>query len=397
MNIGIFTDTYKPDINGVTTSIEAFCGELEKQGHRVFIFAPNQSLSYKAMPQKRIWLAPSIKFYGEKRYRIALPFPEWQDWLKLPLDIVHTQTPFGLGIIGLRIANKLKIPAVHTYHTFYEEYAHYLHLPPVISKPLAKRLVKIMAQQFLNRHDAIISPSLGMKRIILKYGLKKPVHVIPTGIDLEKTSRIAEIINTQNILRKLGLSANDEIIVLTSRLGKEKNIGFILRAMKLVKKTNQRAKLLVIGDGSEKVALQNLAKTLGLQREVIFTGFMNHEAIFALYKVAKVFVFSSLTETQGLVVLEAMAMGLPVVALQAMGIEDIMAGNKGGFMTEKNVVAFSQKIDLLLENRKVHAQKKGWALKLAKGFSLTEMTRRLLSVYKYCIKLKRPARADNLV
>ncbi len=350
MRIGIFTDTYKPDINGVATSITIVENALKARGHEVFVFAPNQELKYRPLTQEHIWRLPSVTFFGEKRYRAAIPYLFHKDIYNIPIDIVHTQTAFSVGSIGLQFARKKHLPAVHTYHTRYQEYAHYLHLPNFILKFIAKSIMgKII--RFVNKHDEIIVPSVGIRQELKSFGVSRPISIIPTGIDIAKTISMANAKEPDSILAKLNIDKNAELVVFTSRLGKEKNIKFLLGAMLAVINARPQVYFLVIGDGSEKENLKKIIGQMGIGHRVIFTGFMNHDTIFPIYRVAKVFVFSSQTETQGLALLEAMALGLPIVALRATGIEDLLENNIGGFLIEKvNPDAFARAVIGLLEN-----------------------------------------------
>jgi glycosyltransferase involved in cell wall biosynthesis len=386
MNIGIFTDTYLPDINGVSTSIITVSSGLKKAGHRVLIFAPNNKLKYEANPENNIWRLPSVKFYGEKNFRFAVRelFPN--EILNIPLDVVHIQTPFPIGRAGLRLARSKKIRSVHTYHTRYQEYIHYLRFPDFIMKVGGKKLgiaiIIFIARRFLNKHDAIIAPSYGIKRELESFGVKKPITVIPTGIDIEKTLSFANS-EDQSTLVKLKIDNDDEIVVLTSRLAKEKNIEFLLRAMKIITEKIPQARFIIIGDGDYKKYLEEQVMNLSLEDRVIFTGFMKHEQIFPIYKIAKVFLFSSLTETQGLSALEAMACGVPVVALKGTGIEDLLLDDYGGFLVgDMNPQIFADKVASLITNKDLHKIKSAEAYKRAGDYSIEKTTKALLDVFK---------------
>lgn len=387
MKIGIFTDTYKPNINGVVTSIETTKYGLEAAGQEVYVFAPNQSFKYETSRREKTWWLPSVKFYGEKRYRVAFPFLNMDDIAKVALDVVHTQTPFLVGIAGLRTARRKNLPLVHTYHTRYQEYAHYLKFPKKILQLITGAGMKRIVT-FMNKHDAVIAPSLGVKRELENFGVQKSISVIPTGIDIEKTLNLSKKNDPGYLLKKFGISDKDDLITLTSRLGKEKNIDFVLRAMKRVVAQKPSAKLLIIGDGDAKNYLRNLAKTLNLGKNVVFPGFMRHDDIFPLYRRAKLFVFSSFTETQGIVVLEAMALGLPVVALRGMGIEDILEKNTGGVLVENSDGLFAEKILELLNDKRLLRKKSAEAQGNAKNFSVEKMTDKLLHLHQNVITSK---------
>lgn len=382
MRIGIFTDTYLPDINGVSTSIMTVESGLKKLGHTPFIFAPNNKLRYESFPEKNTWRLPSVRFYGEKRFRFAVRplFPK--NLHDLPFNIVHTQTPFPIGALGLRLAKKKNLRTVHTYHTRYQEYGHYLKMPKFIINILTKIIMPRIIR-FVNKHDAVIAPSSAIKRELESFGVRKPISVIPTGIDVQKTNSLANAKDPRQIMEKYGLTDTSELIISTSRLAKEKNIEFIIRAMPIIIKERPLARLLIIGDGDWKQNLEKLVQEIDMKKHIIFTGFMKHENIFPIYRAGRIFVFSSLTETQGLGALEAMVMGLPVVALKATGIEDLLENNKGGFLIEqKDTDKFAQVVIKLLEDTRLHGLKSEEARRRADDFSIEKTTQALIAVYR---------------
>ncbi len=381
MKIGIFTDTYLPDINGVSTSILTVETELRKLGHDVLIFAPDDKLKYESFPDQHVWRFPSMRYYGEKRFRFALPYYPTGKLRKFGIEIVHTQTPFSIGFIGLRFARRYKLRKIHTYHTRYPEYAHYLKLPSLILKPVGKIIMGAIIR-FLNRHDAIIAPSHGIKRELESFGVRKPISVIPTGIDIEKIVSLGNASGPEEIIKKYNLSSDNELVVFTSRLAQEKNIEFLLAAMKIVIDQRPQVRFLIIGDGDHKKSLEETAEKMGLKDKTIFTGFMKHDQIFPIYKAAKVFVFASTTETQGLVGLEAMATGLPVVALKATGTEDLFVNDSGGFMIDGNADVFANAVLRLLSDSELHKTKSMEAIKRAEDFSIEKTIQSLIGVYK---------------
>jgi len=381
MKIGIFTDSFIPEVNGVVTSLQLFIAEFRRRAHEVFLFYPNNGLHLKNNPSDRTYCFPSILIWG-KQFRFAFPFLRSKKIAFLNLDIIHNHTPGSIGWAGLHLAKKFKIPAVYTYHTRVERYAQfYLHLPAW----LENATFTAVSKGFYNRHNLIIAPSKGIKKELEQY-VKKPIEVIPTGIDIKANLEKASRINPQEILAKYNLKITNDLLITASRIGKEKNIGFLFEAFCKIKKNCPNAKLLVAGGGPEKEAFVKYAASLDCGRDIIFLGFLKQEELFSLYQVAKVFLFSSFTETQGLVVLEAMAMGLPVVALEAVGVEDLMENNQGGFMTENNNYIFSQKVVALINDFNLWQEKKESALKQAQNFSIEKMGDKLIEVYERLIK-----------
>jgi glycosyltransferase involved in cell wall biosynthesis len=382
MKIGIFTDAYSPDINGVAVSLATAEAVLLNAGHEVFVVAPNQKFKYESSNEKHLYKLLSIKFYGEKRFRVALPIALPRAVRDLPIDIVHTQTPFSIGEVGIDVAKSQKLPLVYTHHTRYAEYAHYLGIPKsLLNFVIDSGMKQIVA--FINKHNVIIAPSRGIKHELESLGVTQPIHIIPTGIDIQKAIALSKLKKGTLVVSKFISEKKPELIIFSSRLGKEKNIEFLLRAMQIVLEARPSAYFLIIGDGNEKTHLEEVVKGMGLEKRIIFAGFMGHEDMYPLYRVAKVFVFSSLSETQGLVLLEAMALGLPAVALKATGVEDLFEDGKGGFLIEENNPdIFAHAVIRILKNPSLQKIKSREATVRARDFSLARTTKKLLDLYQ---------------
>lgn len=375
MNIGIFTDCYTPEVNGIVTSLRLFINAFRVRGHSVFIFAPDNENKNDA-DEINVERFPSTLVWG-KQVRLSLPFIKSKKIAALNLDIIHVQTPGPIGMVGTRLGKKLHIPLVYTYHTRIERYAHfYAHLPLWVEKGALTFAAKV----FYNRHAVVVAPSNGIKRELSSY-VKSPISVIPTGIDTKKNQAQARTVDAADLLRRYGVAPSDEFIITTSRLGKEKNISFIIDAFCSLHSKRPATKLLIVGEGPDREDLANYAANSACRDHIIFLGLQPHDTIFALYQKAKVFVFSSLTETQGMVVLEALTMGLPVVALAGTGTEDLLAGDMGGFMVAPHPELFTQKILELVTSDKLWEQKHLEALQRATEFSINNMAERMLALY----------------
>jgi glycosyltransferase involved in cell wall biosynthesis len=375
MNIGIFTDCYTPEVNGIVTSLRLFINAFRVRGHSVFIFAPDNENKNDA-DEINVERFPSTLVWG-KQVRLSLPFIKSKKIAALNLDIIHVQTPGPIGMVGTRLGKKLHIPLVYTYHTRIERYAHfYAHLPLWVEKGALTFAAKV----FYNRHAVVVAPSNGIKRELSSY-VKSPISVIPTGIDTKKNQAQARTVDAADLLRRYGVAPSDEFIITTSRLGKEKNISFIIDAFCSLHSKRPATKLLIVGEGPDREDLANYAANSACRDHIIFLGLQPHDTIFALYQKAKVFVFSSLTETQGMVVLEALTMGLPVVALAGTGTEDLLAGDMGGFMVAPHPELFTQKILELVTCDKLWEQKHLEALQRATEFSINNMAERMLALY----------------
>lgn len=377
MNIGIFTDSFTPEVNGVVTSLQLFISEFRRQGHSVFVFAPNDCLhsDYSTDTKK----FPAILIFG-KQFRLSLPHIETKEVKNLNLNIIHIHTPGTIGIAGLRLAKKLKIPTVYTYHTSVEKYAqYYLHLP----KWTENKIFFLTATNFYNKNKTIIAPSQGIKNTLQKF-LKSPIEVIPTGVDIQKIQSCSQNGRALEILKQHNLNPDDQFLITASRLGKEKNIEFVINAFAKIKTKNPKAKLLIVGSGPNENNLKTLAKNIDSQN-IIFLGRLNQDDLFALYKYAQIFLFASLTETQGLVVLEALTMSLPVAAIKATGVEDLLENNTGGILVKNDLEEFAEAINNLINNQELLKNKKIEAVSQAEKFSIEKMAKKTLDTYQKLI------------
>ncbi|MGT2755547.1 glycosyltransferase [Streptococcus ovuberis] len=312
MRIGIFTDTYFPQVSGVATSIKTLKKELEKLGHRVFIFTTTDK-DVNRYEDWQIIRIPSVPFFAFKDRRIA--YAGFSDAVKLAeryhLDIIHTQTEFSLGLLGKMIARELKIPVIHTYHTNYEDYVHYI----AKGKVIRPGMVKYIIRSYCNYMDGVICPSQIVEGMLTDYKVTAPKRVIPTGIDLEKFRRPE--LSRQDLadLRgKLGISEDTYMLLSLSRVSYEKNIQALMTALPKVLEQGLKVKLVIAGDGPYLTELKQLANALDLADDVIFTGMIAPSETALYYKAADFFVSASTSETQGLTYLEALASGTAVIA-----------------------------------------------------------------------------------
>ena len=312
MRIGLFTDTYFPQVSGVATSIRTLKIELEKQGHAVFIFTTTDK-DVNRYEDWQIIRIPSVPFFAFKDRRFAYRgFSKALEIAKqYQLDIIHTQTEFSLGLLGIWIARELKIPVIHTYHTQYEDYVHYIAKGMLIRPSMVKYLVR----GFLHDVDGVICPSEIVRDLLSDYKVKVEKRVIPTGIELAKFER-PEIKqeNLEELRSKLGIQDDEKMLLSLSRISYEKNIQAVLVAFAEVLKEEDKVKLVVAGDGPYLDDLKEQAKKLEIQDYVIFTGMIAPSETALYYKAADFFISASTSETQGLTYLESLASGTPVIA-----------------------------------------------------------------------------------
>ena len=312
MRIGLFTDTYFPQVSGVATSIRTLKTELEKLGHTVFIFTTTDK-DVNRYEDWQIIRIPSVPFFAFKDRRIA--YRGFSTALEIArqyqLDIIHTQTEFSLGLLGVWIAKELRIPVVHTYHTQYEDYVRYIAKGMVIRPSMVKYIVR----GFMSDLDGVICPSEIVYDLLMKYKVKVEKRVIPTGIELAKFER-PEITseNMADLREKLGISNQETMLLSLSRVSYEKNIQAVLAALPTVLEENPDVKLVVAGDGPYLSDLKAQAKRLNITDAVIFTGMIAPSETALYYKAADFFISASTSETQGLTYLESLASGTPIIA-----------------------------------------------------------------------------------
>ncbi|WP_051990264.1 glycosyltransferase [Ligilactobacillus equi] len=329
MNIGLFTDTYFPQVSGVATSIRTAKEELEKLGHKVIIFTTTDK-GVDVEEDEDIVRLPSIPFFAFTDRRIA--FAGASEALEIArehnLDIIHTQTEFSLGLMGISIANKLKIPVVHTYHTQYEDYTRYI-ANGLLIRP---SMVKYIVRGFLSDVDGVICPSGIVKNILQGYQVKPPMRVISTGIELEKFQTRFTAAEIQAKRQELGI-ANDETMLLSlSRISYEKNIQAVIQALPQALAVNPKIKLVVVGDGPYRKRLEDLVRENGIEENVVFTGMVPSDQTVLYYQAADFFISASTSETQGLTYLEAIASQTPVIAQSNAYLDDVISDPMFGYL-----------------------------------------------------------------
>jgi len=335
MNIGIFSDTYFPQLNGVATSIQTLAAALEQRGHQVYIFTPSDPRCYEGYDTLNVQRLPSIPVRFVRDYRAGYVFSPFlaKKIIDLDLDIIHTQTEFCLGALGRFISTTQGIPLVHTYHTMYEDYVHYIGGGRIISKEMARDFSSI----YCNTATAVIAPTRKTEQLLKSYGVTKPISIIPTGIDTshfhKNRFRSEEILELRN---SLGLEADTPVIISIGRIAKEKSIDVVIGALPRLIEKLPDLKMVIVGEGNEIENLGKFAESIGVGDHVMFTGGKPREEIGKYYQLGNVFCSASVSETQGLTFAEAMAAGIPVVAKKDECIENIIEDTVTGLLFESN-------------------------------------------------------------
>ncbi|HEY5595754.1 MAG TPA: glycosyltransferase family 4 protein [Candidatus Bipolaricaulota bacterium] len=372
MRIGLFTDTYSPQINGVVTVVQIMARQFEELGHEAVVFAP----AYPNQPPEdahKVWRFPSRKVRFHPESRLTWPYRRQLRGELERLDIIHSHTPFSLGLLAVWAARHYRLPHVHTYHTYFAEYRHYIPRPIRPTRRMAERI----SRAFCNRCDLVLAPSEEMKAHLLEYGVCTPVEAMPFGIDLEAFQRPARF----RLREALSLSPGTKLLLTAGRLGPEKNFQFVLEAFARIQRGHGNLALVVAGDGPARAALQERTQALGVAAWVHFLGYLERAQLIDAYHQADLFVFASKTETQGIVLLEAQAAGSPVVAIGEMGVRDVVAHGDSGLLVPDDVAAFSQAVlDLLLDEPRRRRMSAG-ARRLAQEHSAQKTCRDLLDLY----------------
>lgn len=327
MNIGIFTDTYFPQVSGVATSIDTLRAQLEQKGHTVYIFTTTDPDVEKNIYERNVFRFASIPFISFTDRRIAVRglFQSYQVAKDLNLDIVHTQTEFSMGLIGKFVAKALKIPCVHTYHTMYEDYLHYVAKGKLL-KPVH---VKMMTCSFCEKMSGVIAPSERVLETLTRYGVKEPIAIIPTGVDLTKF-KATDPDAREKIRAKYKIAPEEHLLLSLSRLAFEKDIDRLIANFSAIKEKVPNVKLMIVGDGPAKESLEAQAKELKLEDDIIFTGEVENTKVGQFYQAADLFVSTSVSESQGLTYIEALASGTKVIASKSPYTSELLSADTIG-------------------------------------------------------------------
>ena len=378
MKIGMFINYYTPSKGGMETSVINLSKGLEKAGHEVFIFAPEYP-NYKDK-ERNIFRYKSIRFnYGGYFYVIPVPFgSKMKEIVKeLKLDILHSHQPYSLGSEAMKFSKELDIPLVFTYHIKYEDYSHYI---PLVPNSISKKYIRKVTVGYSNKCDAVISPSTAIKKLLEDHGIKAPVKIIPSGINIDN---FANDTGKKKKIREKYQIKQDEIVLITAcRLTKEKNLEFLVNSFAKIAQKEKNVKFMIVGDGAVKKDLEKMAEEFGIKDRIIFTGLVDRTSIVSLYQASDIFVFASKTETQGLVAVEAMAAGNPVVAVRASGIEDIVKDGEDGSLTSVSEEEFSKSVLKIIRDNDLRLKMSANAKTNSRKFEIAPWVDKVVELYK---------------
>lgn len=367
MRVGFFTEVYRPIINGVVASVDGLAEGLRALGHDVYCFAPHIPGSDEGDGALRM---PSLPLPTSTPYRLTVPMVSRRNRRGIinHLDVLHAHSPFVTGWMSVRYARRLRVPLVYTYHTRLEEYVHYLPFDPKATRFAASTLTR----SFANLADAVIVPTPAMRKLLAEIGVTAHIEVVPSGIDLE---HFGSGKRREELRRSLGTRPGERLLLFVGRLGREKNVDMLLDALTM---TKAPARLAIAGDGPERDALEERARELNVSGRVHFLGAVDRAELPDLYASADAFVFPSITETQGLVLAEAMAAGAAIIATDAPAVRDVLGD--AGYLVAGSPEAFAAAIDALPESPAPVQVNRSRAV--AARFGIEQQARHVVSLYE---------------
>jgi len=399
MRIGIFTETYTPYISGLVTSEVMLKNALEKEGHEVYVVTANlESFKYDYNEQERVLKIPGLPTgIYDSRLTSIYPIQAVNKIRSWKLDVIHSQTEFAIGTFARLLSKQYNIPLVHTYHTMYEDYIHY------ITKGYFKRSSKKLVEYFTKFYcettatELIVPTNKTYKLFKEKYKFEKNIHIIPTGIEVERFYQ--ENINYKelnNLKKALKILKKDFVILFVGRLAEEKNVEFLINSQKSINSKRKNIKLIIVGDGPDKEKYEQLVEKLGLTKNIIFTGKAAWEEMPYYYHVANVFTTASKTETQGLTIIEAMASNTVPVCMKDEAFISMITEELNGLFFETKE-EYENQIFRLYDNKEELQKFNHQARIQAEHYSSKSYAQKVLEVYERAIKEKESKNRFGLI
>jgi glycosyltransferase involved in cell wall biosynthesis len=379
MRILMATNTFTPHVGGVARSVQSFAEQLRQMGHGVLVVAPE----YEGTPpeETNVVRLPALQHFNNSPFSVPLVMPGMlvESIEAFKPDVVHAHHPFLLGSTALRIGAAYALPVVFTHHTRYETYTHYLSL----DTPAVQRIAVEMAAGFCNLCDAVIAPSQSIADLLREHQVKSPMEVIPTGVDLRRFAQASGV----RARRVLKLPTDAFVVGHVGRLAPEKNLGFLAEAVALFLRREPKARFLIVGSGPGQEDIERHFDDEQLRSRLCIAGTLEGQPLVDAYAAMNVFAFASKSETQGMVLTEAMAAGVPVVALDASGVRDVVQdGVNGRLLTDEDAASFAEALGRVA--RLSPQQRKPLAAAVratAEQFSLANCASRLVQVYETVI------------
>ena len=382
MRILITTDWYKPVINGVVTSVINLAKGLEQEGHEVRVLTLSEtSRSYKKDGVYYIGSLGIGAIYPQARVAVTMGKKYLEEIISWEPEVIHTQCEFSTFYLAKRISERTKAPIIHTYHTVYEGYTHYF----CPSKKYGKKLVEAFTRRISRMSDCFVVPSDKMESMLSEYNIVSPMHVIPSGIDLDRFSEKDDDVRTR-LRHEWGIGDEECLLIYIGRLAKEKNLEEILDFLSNDKLTD--ARMLIVGDGPYREKLEAISVSKGLSERVIFTGMVKPESVADYYKVGDIFISASTSETQGLTYIEAMASGLALLCRYDDCLEAVITQGKNGF-TYNNQIQFEEKLNFLFYDARRRNEMGSRARRdVMEKYSIKTFAVACVEVYLKCISVR---------
>jgi len=370
LTIGMFADSYLPEINGVVTSLVSSTRELRRRGHRVIVIAPSHEGAVDDDPDVFRLRSSPFPFYPQFRMAFPLPAKLLATLPRMPFDVIHVHSMFFIGCLGAYLAQFRRMPLVFTYHTLWTEYAHYVPVDPGFTRAQAVWV----SREFCNRATRVIAPTHGIRTLLATYGVNRPATVLPSGVDVS----VFELSVADAPRIRAG---GGPIALFVGRLGKEKNVDLVLDAFDVAARRIPDLRLIVVGSGPHEEALRRHANELASSPRIRFTGALDQRELGAYYAAADAFVFASTTETQGLVLLEAMTHGVPVAAVDCPVSREVVAGESGLLCAERASELGEALVALVRAGEDERARRIASAKNVARPYSLEALTDKLEEQY----------------
>lgn len=385
----MISDVYFPRINGVSTSIQTFRRSLHQAGHETLLIAPEYPQRAKVVEPDTLRVSsryvprdPEDRMMKPAAVRALLPVLAARQF-----DVVHIQTPFVAHYLGVELAQALNLPVVESYHTYFEEYLH--HYVPLMPRAWMRWMARHFTRSQCKALDALVVPSGAMQDALLAYGVNCPMHIIPTGLEMKQFTSA----NAAEFRRKLGIEPDSPTLVHVGRIAHEKNIDFLLRMLQRLREQVPKVVLIVAGEGPALEHCKDHVAKLGLGQQVRFVGYLSRDGeLWDCYRAGDIFVFASRTETQGLVLLEAMALGVPVVSTAYMGTIDIVTPQRGALIAPEDEQAFAATVAQLLRDPARRAALAAEAPVYAATWSASAMAGKLTALYQILLYARSEAR-----
>lgn len=375
MKILMMTNTYIPIVGGLEKSIQVFSEEFRARGHEVKIVAPEFDKRPEHEPD--VIRVPSIEKFVGTDFSVGLPLPEvLQDALEeFKPDIVHSHHPFLMGDLALRVCGQNGIPLVFTYHTMFEHYTDNF----AMDNEVMQKFVVELATGYANMADQVIAPSESVANLLLSRSVRVPIEVVPTGIDVRRFSE-----KSADPRKKFGIPSQAFVAGHTGRLAPEKNLIFLTQAVAEFLSREKKAHFLVVGQGPCEREMRKIFRALGVQKRVHFAGVQKGKALVEAYQAMDVFAFASKSETQGIVVAEAMAAHLPVVAVDAFGVREVVKDKiNGRLLNAESRTRFASALSWCLSRKSAEWEEiRRNAFKTAESFSSAVCAEKALRVYE---------------